>query len=492
MATIDDASEDFEGLIVRLCAQPRESEWLEFKHNLADPEQIGSYISALSNSAALHGEANGYLVWGIEDGSHRLLGTTFDLTTAKKGNQSLHLWLLGALNPDPGIHFTSGLVQGRQVAVLEIPAASHYPVQFHGTAYIRIGSHKKKLDDHPAQAKQLYRNLDETPFEFRIALGGLTDQDLLEVLNYRAYFQLQGYPVPDSVSQIFTMLESDQVVIRERAGRYAITNLGGLLFANRLSDFPSLERKAPRVIKYKGTSKVSAEREQPGVMGYAGAFEGLVKYIDNLLPRNEVIEQALRKTVSMYPELAVREIVANALIHQDFSVTGTGPLFELYDDRIEFTSPGPPLVDPARFVDAPPRSRNEKLAALMRRCNICEERGSGWDRIGLEVEFHQLPAPLVRVAEGHTSVTLFAHRPLRQMDREDRNRAIYLHACLRYVSNQRLTNSSVRERFGLSDKDTSTASAYIREAVDVGLIAAHDPAAGRKHMQYVPIWAKES
>jgi len=199
----------------------------------------------------------------------------------------------------------------------------------------------------------------------------------------------------------------------------------------------------------------------------------------------------LRTTVSMYPEVAVREIVANALIHQDFSISGTGPMFELYDDRIEFTNPGAPLVDPSRFVDAPPRSRNERLAALMRRCNICEERGSGWDRIGFAVEFHQLPAPLVRVAEGHTSISLFAHRPLRDMDREERIRAIYLHACLQYVSRKRLTNSSVRARFGLNDRESSTATAYIREALDEGLIAMYDPDAGRKLMQYVPVWAKQ-
>ncbi|BCO71141.1 RNA-binding domain-containing protein [Mycobacterium intracellulare] len=490
MAASEDTAADFEGLIERLRAQPRESEWLEFKQNLADPDEIGQYVSALSNSAALHGEAKGYLVWGVEDESHKLVGTVFDLNTAKKGNQALHPWLLAALTPDPGIMFRTGLIRGHRVAILEIPAATHHPIQFKGTAYIRIGSHKKKLQEHPVQAKQLYKNLDETPFEFRIASAGLTEDEALETLNFGVYFRLQGDPIPQSRAQILAALASDQVIAQQPSGRYAITNLGALLFAHRIEDFPTLQRKAPRVIKYKGSNKAVAEREQIGTMGYACAFEGLVGFIDNLLPRNEVIHRALRTTVSMYPELAVREIVANALVHQDFSVSGTGPLFELYDDRVEFTNPGTPLVDPARFVDAPPRSRNEKLAALMRRCKICEERGSGWDRIGFEIEFHQLPAPLIRVAEGHISVTLFAHRSVKAMDRDDRIRAVYLHACLQYVSHKRLTNSSLRERFGLSDRDSSTASSYIREAVDAGLIVIHDPTVGRKLAQYVPIWAK--
>lgn len=488
-STSDDFGE-FAELVERFRAQPRESEWLEFKENLSDPNDIGEYISALSNSATLHGEPRGYLVWGIKDGSHELVGTTFDLATAKKGNQSLHLWLIGALKPDPGFDFSAGTVDGVRVAILAIRAATHYPVQFKGTAHIRIGSHKKKLQEHPVQAAQLYKNLDETPFEVRVALDGVNEGFILNTLNYRQYFQLQGLPVPESNNQILEALASDQVVIGDPNGTYAITNLGALLFANKFRDFPGLERKAPRVIKYRGSSKAVAEREQVGEMGYACAFEGLINYIDNLLPRNEVIEQALRTTVSMYPLVAVREIVANALIHQDFAVSGTGPMIELYDDRIEFTNPGVPLVDPLRFIDAPPRSRNEKLAALMRRCNICEERGSGWDRIGFEIEVHQLPAPLVRVAEGHTVVSLFSYRPLKAMDRDDRVRALYLHACLQYVSHKRLTNSSVRERFGLTDRESSTASAYIREAVDAGVIALHDPNVGKKLMQYVPIWAR--
>lgn len=490
MALTEENTEEFVGLFERLRAQPRESEWLEFKQNLSDPDSIGEYISALANSATLHGETKGYLVWGVEDETHDVVGTTFDLYSAKKGNQSLHLWLLAALKPEPSIVYTAGDVGGHKVAILEIAAATHHPVQFKGTAYIRINSHKKKLEDHPAHAKQLYKNLDETPFEVRPAAGGLTADEVLDALHFRTYFQLQGLPVPDPKAQILGSLIADEIVTQQPSGFLAVTNLGALLFANKLSDFPSLGRKAPRVIKYRGTNKLHAEREQVGVMGYAVAFKGLVEFVDNLLPRNEVIQRALRTTVSMYPDVAVREIVANALIHQDFSASGTGPMFELYEDRIEFTNPGAPLVDPSRFVDAPPRSRNERLAALMRRCSICEERGSGWDRIGFAIEFNQLPAPLVRVAEGQTTITLFAHRPLREMDREDRLRAVYLHACLQFVSNKRLTNSSVRERFGLSDKESSTASSYIREALDAGLIAVHDPDAGKKRMQYVPTWAK--
>src|SRR5690606_3908671 len=136
-----------------------------------------------------------------------------------------------------------------------------------------------------------------------------------------------------------------------------------------------LKRKAMRVVAYKGDDRIQAEREQEGGKGYAAGFEGLIGYVNTLVPTNEVIEQALRKTVPMYPELAVREVVANAIIHQDFSVTGAGPMVEIFKNRMEITNPGEPLVSTDRFVDTPPKSRNEALASLMRRFGVCEERG---------------------------------------------------------------------------------------------------------------------
>ena len=192
----------------------------------------------------------------------------------------------------------------------------------------------------------------------------------------------------------------------------------------------------------------------------------------------------------LYPELAVRELVANALIHQDFFVTGTSPMIEIFEDRIEISNPGAPLVQTERFVDSPPQSRNEKLASLMRRIGVCEERGSGWDKVVFETEFHQLPAPLAEATEAHTRVVMFAPRPLTKMDRADRVRAVYLHACLRYVNRQHTTNSSVRERFGIQPKNSAIASRLIKEAIEDGALVPYDKGAAPKLMRYVPVWAE--
>lgn len=268
--------------------------------------------------------------------------------------------------------------------------------------------------------------------------------------------------------------------------------MGACLFSRDLGRFESLSRKPMRVVEYSGADRIKTKREQEGVRGYAVGFEGIIKFINNLVPRNEVIQEALRRSVPMYPEIAIRELVANALIHQDFFVKGAGPMVEIFSNRIEVTNPGRPLVDTRRFLDLPPQSRNEKLASLMRRVGVCEERGSGIDKVVHLTELYQLPAPIFEVVGENTRAVLFAHKSFTDMDKDDRIRACYLHACLKSVKREYLTNSSLRTRFGLPDTSSAVVSRLIRDAVDAGLISPHDPNAGNRHMKYVPFWAAKS
>jgi ATP-dependent DNA helicase RecG len=143
-----------------------------------------------------------------------------------------------------------------------------------------------------------------------------------------------------------------------------------------------------------------------------------------------------------------------------------------------------------RFIDQPPRSRNEDLAAFMRRINVCEERGSGIDKVVFAVETFQLPPPDFRSSADNTIAILYADRPLSQMTSEERIRACYQHACLRYVSNERMTNSSLRERFAIEEQNYSIASRIIADTIKAGLIKPFDPdSSSKKHAKYVPIWA---
>ena len=483
------SNEYIDGLVRELCKLPHETEWVEFKGNNQDPHLIGEYISALSNAAALNGKAFAYMVWGVEDGSHVFTGTSFSPASARKGNEPIETWLLRLLSPKIHFGFFELNLDGHSVVLLEIGRAFRHPVRFQNEAFIRVGQVKKPLKDAPERERELWRILDRTLFEDLPAVEHISSDEVLRMLDYTVYFDLLELPLPANREGILTALKNDNLIRACEAGGWDITNLGAILFAKKLGDFPQLKRKAIRVIQYRGAGRTDTLREQEISKGYASGFEGLITYIHGLLPVNEVIEKALSKTVAVFPELAVRELVANALIHQVFFVTGAGPMVEIFDDRIEITNPGEPLVDTQRFVDTPPKSRNETLASMMRRFRICEDRGSGIDKVIAQIEIYQLPAPLFEVPEGLTRVVLFAHKPLIAMDKAERVRACYLHACLKYVSREFLTNASLRERFGVEEKNKAAVSRYIREAVDAGVIKPFDEDAARKLMKYVPFWA---
>ena len=485
-------SDYFAGLVRELCKLPHETEWVEFKVDNSHPQAIGEYISALANAAALHGKTYSYLVWGVEDETHATVGTSFSPSTSKKGNEQLETWLLRKLSPRIDFRFHRIAIDEQDVVLLEIDRAAQRPVAFDGVEYIRVGSYKKKLKEYPEKERALWRFFNQTRFEDGIAVERVSDEDILLKLDYPAYFDLLEVPLPDGRAAILDALQRDWLIVPCEAGGFNITNLGAILFAKKIGDFPQLKRKAIRVIQYRGTGRTETLREREGEKGYASGFEGLIGYINGMLSANEVIGQALRKSVPMFPKLAVRELVANALIHQDFSATGTGPMVEIFADRIEITDPGEPLVDTQRFLDSPPTSRNETLASLMRRFRICEERGSGIDKVVAEVEYYQLPAPLFEVPPGFTRAVLFAHKTLADMDGTERVRACYLHACLKYVMRDSLTNTSLRQRFGIAEENRAMASRLIRDALAAGAIVAHDSDAPPKYMKYVPWWAAPS
>ena len=483
-------SADYLASLVReLCGLTRETEWVEFKVDEAEPQAIGEYLSALANGAALVGKAFAYLVWGVRDEDHAIVGTSLDPRAVRIGNEELESWLLRLLEPKIDFSFSTVEIDGRRVVLLEIARAARHPVRFSGQEYIRVGSYKKKLKDFPEKERALWRIFDQTPFENGVAAQRATGDDVLRLLDYPAYFDLLERPLPANREGILEALADDRLIQKSDAGGWDIANLGAVLFAKRLDAFQALCRKAVRVIQYRGNGRTETLKDQEGAKGYACGFEGLIGYVNGLLPANEVIGEALRKSVPMFPELAVRELVANALIHQDFFVTGAGPMVEIFDDRIEITNPGEPLVDTQRFVDTPPRSRNETLASLMRRFRICEERGSGIDKVVSQVELFQLPAPLFESPEGFTRTVLFAHKPLSAMDKEGRVRACYLHACLCYVTRRPMTNASLRKRLGIARKNIATASRLLGEAVDAGAIVVADPEVGTRNRRYLPFWA---
>lgn len=443
----------------------------------------------MSNSARIEGRDCAYLVWGIDDETHAILGTDFNPDTKKIGGQVLALWLANSLQPSIAFSFRIVLHPAGRLVLLEIPAATGAPVAFNSVPYIRIGSATPKLTEYPQRYQQLIERLQPYRWEQGIARQYATGNEVLDLLDYSQYFRLTKQPLPDNRSGIFDKLEGDRLIVRDVGERWNITNLGAILFATRLGDFDApLARKAVRFVAYGGRNRAATvTHRHDGQKGYAIGFEGLVSYLNDLLPKNEHIGSALREAHPLFPELAIRELVANALIHQDMTVSGAGPQIELFADRIEISNPGVPLVKPERMIDLPPRSRNEALAALMRRMGICEEQGSGLDKVLEQVELFQLPPPLFRAEESSTQVVLYAPRSFADMTPEERVRACYFHAVLRFLSGDKMKNASLCTRLGIAPKNAAQASAVITKALDAGLIRIADP--DHPRAGYVPHWA---
>ncbi len=483
-------------LLIELLTLPHETEWVEWKHNYSEPEKIAERISAIANSTALHGHETGYFIWGIEDQTKLILGTSFKPLQAKKGNEELQNWLMRSLHPQVAFKIHEWKHQDKQMVMFEIPRTTHQPVRYDNEAFIRIGSLTKKLKDYPAKEAELWAVFSRKPFETGIAKADLAGPDVLQLIDYDRCLKLLNLMLPGNQQGILNKLAAESLIVAKPGDRFDITNLGAMLFATNLAAFDRLARKALRIIKYKDYGRTDTEREwrdAPASMGYAVAFEPAVAFINSQLPQNEPIGQAFSQEVRVYPEKAIRELVANCLIHQDFNITGTGPVIEIFSNRMEITNPGEPLIDPLRFIDSPPKSRNQDLAALMRRIKLCEEAGSGIDKVVALAEKFQLPAPdfvtVTTTQPGSTKVTLYAPRGLAEMDSHERIRACYQHACLQVVSGSRMTNASLRKRFGIEVQNAAKASRIIYDATEAGLIKPFDPDQGKKYASYVPFWS---
>lgn len=475
-------------LVDRLVSLSKESETVEFKENFHSKEEIGERISALSNSACLLKQPYAYFVFGIEDDTHDIKGTTFRSKQHMVGNEELEVWLLNRLNPRIDFQcFDFEYAEGINLALYKIPATENVPVKFLNVSYIRINSSTRKLIDYPEKEKQIWKNELTERFLMNTSLKNLSMSDIPKYLSTETYFDLMHLPYPSTMENVLDRFKEENF-ISEYDGQYAITNLGALLFAKNINDFPSVSRKAIRVIKYKRNNKVETERDLIGTKGYAMGFPGLMEWINGQLPANEEIGKSLRTDVRMYPEIAIRELVANSIIHQDFSVKGF-PTIEIFSDRIEISNPGQPIIQSDRFIDEY-GSRNERLADIMRRMGFCEEKGSGLDKTIFHVELYQLPPIKIAVQENRTIVSIYAYKTLNNMDKTERQSACYQHACLKYVSNEKMTNQTFRDRLGIEEHNSAVASRIIKDTLDAKLIKEDNPEnQSRKYRKYVPWWA---
>jgi predicted HTH transcriptional regulator len=453
-----------------------EHQALEFKEAKATFgfDKLKEYCVALAN------EGGGHLVLGVTDKPPRAVVGSAAFSNLVDLADKLFLGVGFRVDIDEVDH-----PDGR-VLVFSIPSrprGSAYHLD--GKYLMRSGESLRPMS--PDRLRTIFAEgqpdwLEET------SVAGLSGADVVDRLDTQTFFELLKLPYPSSRDGVLDKLVTERLVDADGED-FSIRRLGALLLAKRLEQFPDLARKAARVVVYAGPSKLEVRIDQTGSRGYAVGFQGLVEFVMAQLPQNEVVEHALRQKVKLLPEHAVRELIANALVHQDFAIGGMSPMIEIYSNRLEISNPGEPVVPVERFIDGY-QSRNERLADLMRRMSICEERSSGIDRVITLAERYQLPPPDFRTAQKRTVATVYGQKPFEDMDREERVRACYQHCCLRYVLSQRMTNQTLRERFGLGEAKQATVSQVISATIEAELIQL-DASAGesRRYARYLPFWA---
>ena len=460
---------------------------LDWKGALSpDKKRLTEHLSAFSNHPG-----GGFLAYGVSN-----TGTFKGVEEGEVDEIINRLANLGRDSLEPPIMIDSEIheIDGFSILFILIPESADKPVHLRGksieNSFIRSGGSTRVASKQ--EIGSLMLNSRTTTWEELYASPLLKKDVLLQKLNVGPIFSMLDRPPTTTNTETLAWMEGEKFIRREPSGAGYITNLGAIAAAYKLTDFPSVSRSAVRVIEYDGTSKAIAKREMEGNRGYAIGFQGLLGYVTGLLPQSEILRQALRATQKVYPEIALRELIANALIHQDFTVTGAGPLVEIYSDRIEISNPG--MILPSKQIDrligTQPESRNEDLARAFRRYKICEERGSGLIKAGQQIELYGLPPIEFVAAANYFKVIVHAPRSFAKMSVRERLQACYQHAVLKYYGAEAMTNKSLRERLNMPESQRSMVSVLIQEALEKKLIKHADPEnVSKKFTEYLPAWA---
>ncbi len=462
---------------------PTELNELDWKSGLSPKtDRLAQHLCAFANISG-----GGFLVFGINNDGSLFSVSSQDVEdiVKKLGNIAKN-----NLNISITIEHCCTNFEGHHLLIVHVPEQQEKPIYLRGSdvynAFTRSAGQTVKMSKRQAQI--LIAHSQDIPFEEMIALSNLSDQEVFDKLNFQKLFELIDQNTPKNTVAVLNALKQ-YGFIKESRDLFHITNLGAILLAKNINDFQALKGRCVIVRKYIGTNNRDIKNQQIGRLGYAAGFIGLLDYIMKELREEEIIEEK-RNYRPTYPKIAIKEFVANALIHQDFTISGMPITIEIFQNRLEITNPGAPLNDVNRLIDLPPISRNEILAQTMLLLNLCERRGSGIDRAVEAIEKDKLPPVKFEKGETYTRITLSPKKELKEMSKTEKINACYQHTCILYQDKKELNNQSLRERFGLDKNNSAIASRIITDTFETGLIKLANPEiSSRKYATYIPYYA---
>ena len=460
---------------------PQELNGIDWKGALSDnTERLAQHLCAFSNTGG-----GGYLVFGVKDDTSfaTLTKDEIEEVTKKLGNIAKNNLAWSVQLEHEVIDY-----KGHTLLFIRIHEQANKPIYLRGKdiyeAYIRSAGHSVKMSRE--QVHEMIALSHGLSFEDRVAKGGLTAEDVENLLDCEKLFELLDRKVPTEKTLKMKQM-AEYGLLTENGDRYDILNLGAILFARRLKDFPVLAGKEIIARKYQGTNNRILSLEYHCQTGYAVGFDDLISFVIQNTSTEQIVIQ--RKAVPTYPIVAIRELTANMMVHQDFSIKGMPLTVEIFENRLTFTNPGSSLNDVNRLIDLPPHSRNEKLAQMMLLLDMCERRGSGIDRATDAIGQMKLPAYKAQSGDDFTRITLYPKKKVNDMTREERIAVCYQYACLLYEDGRSVSNQSIRERFNLNTKQSVMASRILADTLDSGLIKTENPETeSKRYTAYIPFY----
>lgn len=473
-------------LVKSLRPIPQELNEIDWKQGLTNKkERLRKHLSSFANLPG-----GGFLIYGVDDDG-QIIG--IEDKESRNIADTLANMARTSVEPQVTIKFITFSFYGKSLLGVYIEESFEKPVHIKNKgierSYIRAGGQSRQMS-----RDELRRSIiTSRSIRFGEIPAALSQDVLHRWENYFDFSSVIKRTIPagivdkEALNKYLTSLS----LLYQVENSYAPTNLAVACCARDFSKLHSYEKFSIRMVEYSGNTKISAKRDITVKTGYSLGLDNIVETIMSWVPYNEIIEGATRVTYPAIPKIAVREVIANAIIHRDYTKTDSEIMIELYSDRLEVTNPGGllPELSVDRLIDHPSRTRNEVLADLMRKMNFCEERGSGIDKAVISVEASGLPPISFMDGGGYFRVCIFSAKDYDSLDKEERIRAVYQHTCLNAVIQRKTTTRTIRERFKLSSDQRDKIYELIDDAIKVGKIKlANTESNSRRDHYYLPYW----
>ena len=357
----------YENILENLLALNDEYEWLDFKENWFSKDEIGEYISAISNGATLCGKENGYIVWGIKDKNKEIVGTNINFDKDIAGEPYKH-YLARNLRPSIAFEVVDFNYKDKRIVMLIVPCSKSVKTKYKGVDYIRIGSSKEKSDKFP---------------EYEIKLNSIL---------VNGYPTIVNIPAPDyaqdlSFEKLFIYYGAKGISLRKDTfikslklkTKNGLYNVMAYILSDqnsipvRVSIFSGIDKSAPLFsVKEFGNTCIMYSMDK--ILEYGDAI--------NIIQADERGRISERKDVPLFDYEAFHEAILNAFIHNKW-LTLNAPQISIFTDRIEILSHGGLVIDQDEtgFYNGSSLPVNEVLASIFLQLRISERSGRGVPKI---------------------------------------------------------------------------------------------------------------